>query len=173
MLVMMASLAMAGETFIELGQIAMNTPARQSVTFKNTDQRNPVRITKVESSCECLRVLNYPAEIASGASAEIAYELKPDTPGLFGYELTITPSTGEKQIFVLGVEVPDGSAATNRFPILPAPVAQPRNQSLYCSYAEVAAMKPGPVFVDVRSATEYANHGVSPPNSLFSNVWKQ
>ena len=44
-----------------------------------------------------------PASPAPGASAEISYELRPDTPGLFGYELTVTPSSGEKQVFVLGV----------------------------------------------------------------------
>ena len=59
-----ASLALASETKIELGQIAMNTPVRQSVTFKNTDPSNAVRIEKVETSCECLSVLNYPAEVA-------------------------------------------------------------------------------------------------------------
>lgn len=156
MLAMTASLAMGGETFIELGQIAMNTPVRQSVTFKNTDLSNAVRIEKIETSCECLRVLNYSVEVAPGASAEIAYELKPDTPGLFGYELTVTPSNGEKQVFVLGVAVPDGSVAkSDRFQILPARAAQPRNKSLYISFPDILTMQAKPVFVDVRSATEY------------------
>lgn len=153
MLVTTASLAIAGETFIELGQVAMNTPVKHSVAFKNTDSRNAVRIEKVETSCECLRVLNYPTEVAPGASAEIAYELKPDAPGLFGYELTVTPSSGEKQVFVLGVAVPDKT--TSRFPILPERKLQPRNQSLYISTAEILAVQAKPAFVDVRSTSEY------------------
>lgn len=153
MLVTTASLAIAGETFIELGQVAMNTPVKHSVTFKNADSRNAVRIEKVETSCECLRVLNYPAEVAPNSSAEIAYELKPDAPGLFGYELTVTPSSGEKQVFVLGVAVPDVAASDHLG--LSARTVQPRDSSLYLSSAEILTMNARPEFVDVRSTAEY------------------
>lgn len=155
-LAMTASMAIATETFVELGKLAVNAPVRHTVIYKNANWLKPVQIEKVETSCKCLRILSYPSEVSIKSSVEIAFELTPDTIGQFGYELTITPSSGEPQMFVLGVDVQEISFVETAAPaVLPARVITPRDQSFYLTPAEIASLSVVPSFVDVRSASAF------------------
>jgi len=78
-----ASLSLAGKISVDLGITAIHAPLRHTVFYRN-DGSVPVQIKRVVSSCPCLRVLSYPAEVGAGASAAIAVELVPDKTGRLG-----------------------------------------------------------------------------------------
>jgi rhodanese-related sulfurtransferase len=117
-----------------LGTLVVGEARRAALAVSNTNDA-ALHFNRVNTSCECLRVIEWPREIAAGSTAVLRAELHADTPGEFAYVINL-----------LG----EPAGAMRSFTI----TADVTHQARGVSAAQVQTM-PAALLLDVRSATSY------------------
>jgi rhodanese-related sulfurtransferase len=127
----------------------------------------PWAITNVTASCECVRILSYPRQVAPVGTGEIAVEVAAERVGQFRYEIDVetSDSAAPRKCFSLTVAVvpwtvAELSTSMNVAPRIPWPtrVVEVRDQSLYLRVEDVLAplaKATDLTFVDVRDKRAY------------------
>ena len=129
-------------------------------------------ITNVEASCECVRILSYPRQVASGDTGEIAVKVVAEVVGEFRYEVVVKTSDtmAPRKSFFLNLAVV--ASPRMEWPTR-TPVA--REQSLYLPVEDVLArMTNGETlaFVDVRDRRAYEAASISGAINLAPHAVK-
>jgi rhodanese-related sulfurtransferase len=122
-------------------------------------------ITNVATSCECLRVVAYPQQIAPKTTGEISLLLAAERVGEFRYEVVAetSDSVAPRKTYFLDVSVVSqkvvhssplhASALETHWPVR---VVQAREQSLYLPVEDVVSKRESLSFVDVRDCSAFA-----------------
>lgn len=180
---MLASVAWAGSTnhaaivpdhpaadtvTVELGLLRVGENRQHVFVFTNTTDRM-LTVMKEETSCECLTVLSYPAELPPGAAGELLVNVFGEKAGDFAFAAALEFDDQSQRYFIANVRVESvgPASATSVVESLarslpPAGVIQrailARDRSLYTPTADartVVDLKSARV-VDVRPAEAFA-----------------
>jgi len=130
------------------------------------DGAEKLEIQDATPSCECLRVVRWPAFVEAGGTGEVEVVFAPDHAGTVDYRIDVRPKSPDRPGIELAIQGEVVAAAR-------APVE--RDWTLYLGTDEVAAAlrdSGGVVWVDVRSAEAYEKAHVPGALQMASFVIK-
>lgn len=104
---------------VELGTLAVGESRLQLFAWTNATPAT-ARVRAVESSCDCLAILDYPRELESGAVGLVIVNVFGEKPGDFAYAAALELEDGTQRFFVTQVRVPAPAGVA-----LPAPLLAP------------------------------------------------
>lgn len=148
--------AAADDAVANLGSVAVETAVRHTFTFENKGSK-PIKIVKVETSCECLSIVSRPETISPRSKGQIEVELTPRKPGRFRYGVTaeFEGIPQSNRLFQLDVTVVGSVTSTV---VAPSRAVVNRDEQLYLSVDRLARdLKAGDdvTLVDVRDGDAY------------------
>ena len=171
---------------VDLGKLAVGENRAYEFVFTNATPE-VMRVRAVETSCDCLTVLDYPVEVPAGALGQTTVNVFAEKPGDFAFAAAMELETGAQRFFVAQVTVVPASPVAAAPAVAPSRVsrawrpggARPidaevlqrvvrnRDRALYRSLDEalVTAVRGGTCrVVDLRGEAEHAAQAI--PGSL-------
>jgi rhodanese-related sulfurtransferase len=170
-----APLTAAAGAEANLGALSLGQAMRHRVVVENKEEA-AFTITNVETSCECVRILSFPQQVAPGGRGEVTVEVLAEKTGPFRYEVVVKTSDrlAPTQSFFLKVDVVTPPAAGSSSTVngalrfqLSGRVLEAREQGLYLPVDDaLAKMAKGEAFafVDVREKRGFESASI--PGSL-------
>lgn len=141
-----ASWIFSDEVHISLPDLFSGSVLVQRVAWTNSGAA-PILVKKIDVSCECLKVTEYPEQIVPGQAGVFSIEILGVNPGAYEYEMKVTS------------DVPEESMIYRLHVAVKAMAEEQRASHWYCSVAEVMerqAQGHSSTFVDVRGSVDYA-----------------